>query len=187
MIKIHPEVYEVKEQGNIPADIMDEYGKLFSELPGTLPVTYEMKLKPDFEPVIRHARRVAVAGQEKVKQELEEMEQNGIIKKVTQATEWVSSMVAAEKKNTDELRICIDPRDLNQAAVCVIKKKRFNKDRPPTQDKHKKDSSKCKFCGYNHTIIHVGSVLRMAKLVLNVKKETTLRLSASHPRIAHQA
>ena len=24
-------------------------------------------------------------------------------------------MVAAEKKNTDELRICIDPRDLNQA------------------------------------------------------------------------
>ena len=34
-------------------------------------------------------------------------------------------------------------------------------------------------------IIHVGNVLRMAKLVLNVEKETTLRLYASHPRIAH--
>ena len=26
-------------------------------------------------------------------------------------------MVAAKKKNTDELRICIDPRDLNQALI----------------------------------------------------------------------
>ena len=26
-------------------------------------------------------------------------------------------MVAAEKKNTDELRICIDPQDLNQALM----------------------------------------------------------------------
>ena len=76
-----------------------------------------MKLKPDVEPVIRPARRVPVARQEKMKQKLEKMEQNGIIKKVTQATEWVSSMVAAEKKNTDELRICIDPRDLNQALM----------------------------------------------------------------------
>ena len=38
-----------------------------------------------------------------------------------------------------------------EAAVCVVKQKRFNKDKPPTQDKHKKDSSKCKFCGYNHS------------------------------------
>ena len=38
-----------------------------------------------------------------------------------------------------------------EAAVCVVKQKRFNKDKPPTHDKHKKDSSKCKFCGYNHS------------------------------------
>ena len=37
-----------------------------------------------------------------------------------------------------------------QAAACVLKKKRFNKDKPPSHDKHKKDSSKCKFCGYKH-------------------------------------
>ena len=41
----------------------------------------------------------------------------GIITKVTEPTEWVSSMVAAKKKNTDELRICIDPRDLNKALM----------------------------------------------------------------------
>ena len=38
-----------------------------------------------------------------------------------------------------------------EAAVCVVKQKRFNKDTPPTHDKHEKDSSKCKFCGNNRS------------------------------------
>ena len=41
----------------------------------------------------------------------------GVIKKVTEPTEWVSSMVAVGKMNTDNLRICIDPRNLNQAIM----------------------------------------------------------------------
>ena len=45
------------------------------------------------------------------------MQGDGIITKVTEPTEWVSSMVAAKKKNTEELRICIDPRDLNKALM----------------------------------------------------------------------
>ena len=118
LLTLHPEVHEVDQQHeNIPPDIYEKYSELFSDLPGTLPVVYKMKLRPDAQPVIRPPRRVPVARHEKVKQELEKMEQHGIIKKVTQATEWVSSMVAAEKKNTDELRICIDPRDLNQALM----------------------------------------------------------------------
>ena len=42
------------------------------------------------------------------------MEADGII---TEPTEWVSSMLAAKKKNTDELRIRIDPCDLNKALM----------------------------------------------------------------------
>jgi hypothetical protein len=38
---------------------------------------------------------------------------NGQITKVTEPTEWVSSMVVAIK--IDKVRICIDPRDLNKA------------------------------------------------------------------------
>ena len=117
LITTHPEVHELNDNHGVPPDIYDKYGELFSDLPGTLPVVYRMKLRPDAQPVIRPPRRVPVARHDKVKQELEKMEQHGIIKKVTQATEWVSSMVAAEKKNTDELRICIDPRDLNQALM----------------------------------------------------------------------
>ena len=118
LIKLHPEVYELEEQQpGIPPDIQEKYGSLFSDLPGTIPIVYKMKLKPDAQPVIRPPRKVPIAKKDRIKQELEKMEKNGIICKVTEATEWVSSMVAAEKKNTDELRICIDPRDLNQALM----------------------------------------------------------------------
>ena len=42
------------------------------------------------------------------------MEADGIIAKVTEPTPWVSSMVVVREKNGD-VRICIDPRDLNKA------------------------------------------------------------------------
>ena len=40
------------------------------------------------------------------------MEANGYIKQVDKPTEWVSSMVVAVNK--DKVRICVDPKDLNQ-------------------------------------------------------------------------
>ena len=90
LITLHPVVHKVDQQHeNIPPDIYEKYSELFSDLPGTLPVVYKMKLRPDAQPVIRPPRRVPVARHEKVKLELEEMEHHGIIKKVTQATEWV--------------------------------------------------------------------------------------------------
>ena len=54
---------------------------------------------------------------DKIKESLDKMEENGIIAQVNEPTEWVSSKVAAKTKNTDELRICIDPRDLNMALM----------------------------------------------------------------------
>jgi hypothetical protein len=41
------------------------------------------------------------------------MEKEGVIAKQTEPTDWVNSMVVVE--TTNKLRICIDPRDLNQA------------------------------------------------------------------------
>ena len=38
-----------------------------------------------------------------------------MIESVTEPTSWVSSFVAVKKKGKDEIRLCIDPRDLNHA------------------------------------------------------------------------
>ena len=38
----------------------------------------------------------------------------GVITRCNEPTDWVSSMAATHKKQTDQIRICIDPRDLNE-------------------------------------------------------------------------
>lgn len=52
--------------------------------------------------------------QDKVRAELNWMVDLGVMTPVTEPTKWVSSMVAIQKKNSD-IRLCIDPRDLNKA------------------------------------------------------------------------
>lgn len=43
---------------------------------------------------------------------LNRLEDRGI---VTESTDWVSALVVTAKKDTDDVRICIDPGDLNKA------------------------------------------------------------------------
>ena len=39
----------------------------------------------------------------------------GVIAPVTEATDWVNSMVATRKENKEEIRLCLDPGNLNKA------------------------------------------------------------------------
>ena len=64
---------------------------------------------------MKSARRLPLSLKQRIKTELDSMEKRGVISQVHEPTEWVSSMVAAKKKNKDEIRLCIDPRDLNLA------------------------------------------------------------------------
>ncbi len=91
------------------------YKDIFGPDLGKLPVEYRMKLDPEIKPVIRPPRRIPVSMQDKVKAELERMVKMGVIKPVSEPTSWVSSFVAVKKKGKEEIRICIDPRDLNHA------------------------------------------------------------------------
>ena len=49
-----------------------------------------------------------------IKEELDQMERTGVIEKVTEPTDWVSSLVYA-RKQSGKLIICLDPRDLNKS------------------------------------------------------------------------
>ena len=73
-----------------------------------------MRLDPDATPVVRPSRKIPLAMEESVKEELDRMVKIGAIVPVSEPTEWVSQMVAAKKKD-GSVRICIDPRDLNKA------------------------------------------------------------------------
>ena len=73
-----------------------------------------MEIKEDVSPVVVPPRKVPFAPKDRLKKELDHMEKMGIIEKVEKSTDWVNSLVVVEKPN-GKLRICLDPRSLNQA------------------------------------------------------------------------
>ena len=111
LISLGPEVYEVKTEKTI----IEEYPDLFDGKLGKLPVTCKLTVDPDVAPVVRPARKIPLAMRDRVKQELDSMVAQGVISPITEPTDWCSNMVCAKKKNKDEIRLCIDPRDLNKA------------------------------------------------------------------------
>lgn len=65
--------------------------------------------------------QILAAFRDELKKTLDDMESKGVIKKIDQPTDWVNSLVIAEKVKTEKLRLCLDPRDLNKA----IKREHF--------------------------------------------------------------
>ncbi len=93
------------------ADIFNGIGMFSGEC------TIHLHVDPSAKPVVHPPRRVPVALRDRLKQELDSMEDKSIIAKVTEPTDWVSSMVVVEKPKTGKLRVCIDPHDLNKAIL----------------------------------------------------------------------
>ena len=98
--------------------IKQEFPSLFTGL-GTLQGDYEIQVKPDAQPFsLGTARSIPLPLCDKVKQELDAMEAQGVISKVQQPTPWCTGMVVVKKKNGG-VRICIDLKPLNR---CVLKR-----------------------------------------------------------------
>lgn len=80
---------------------------------GHIGISSSFVLNPHHTTVQHAPRRVTVTLQKEVKEKIAEMEKKGIIQKVTEPTEWISSMIVVAKPR--KIRIRSDPRDLNKA------------------------------------------------------------------------
>ena len=98
---------------NCVDSVADDYADVFKGI-GCIPGEHHIAVKPDVTPTIYAARRVPHRIRQKFKTELDSMEKKGLIKKVTEPTEWVNPLVVVLKKN-GSLRICLDPGPLNMA------------------------------------------------------------------------
>ena len=90
-----------------------EYPDVFQGL-GRLKDSYSIEIDESVRPVVHAPRRVPVPMREKVRKKLDELECDGVLTPVTEASDWVSSMVIVQKPS-GQIRICIDPKDLNTA------------------------------------------------------------------------
>jgi hypothetical protein len=94
------------------SQILDSYKDVFEGL-GSLPGEYKIEIDPSVKPVQHQPRRVCQAMKQEIHAKIKDLENRGIIKRVTTPTDWISSMLTVKKPG--KLRICIDPRDLNTA------------------------------------------------------------------------
>ena len=106
-------------------DILSQYSGCFQGIghfPGDL---YKFHFKPDYKPARHAPRKVPVHLKAAFKEEIESLVKQGILEEVKVHTDWVNSEVIVEKDTGNhhspnhtvkkKLRICLDPRDLNEA------------------------------------------------------------------------
>ena len=94
----------------------EQFPSLFRGL-GKLEGEYSIKLQEGAKPfALTVPRRVAIPLMKQVKNELERMEQLGVIARVSEPTAWCAGMVVVPKPN-NKVRICVDLTRLNQS-VC---------------------------------------------------------------------
>ena len=94
--------------------IFHDYADVFTGL-GKLPGVYHIETDPNVKPTQSNPRRVPIPVQEELKDKIDELEQIGVLAKVTEPTQWISNMVVVRKPN--KLRVCIDPLELNKAII----------------------------------------------------------------------
>ena len=113
-------VHEVeKGESKTINGLIDEYKDTFGSL-GCFESEHHIEVDPKVEPIVSPPRRIPLAQRKKLSTKLEEMERDGVIKKVEDPTEWVNPMIIVNKPD-GSIRICMDPKRLNSA----IKREHF--------------------------------------------------------------
>ena len=106
-------------------DILSQYSSCFEGI-GCFPGDwYKFHLKPEYKPAQHAPRKVPIHLESAFKEEIESLVKQEILEEVKEHTDWVNSYVIIEKDTGNhhspnhtvkkKLRICLDPRDLNEA------------------------------------------------------------------------
>ena len=95
--------------------LKDLYPDRFTGI-GEFPGTCKFKLKENVKPSVEPPRKFPVHLQGEIAEELKAMESLGVIEKIPEGecTEWLSS-ITFSRKESGKLRLCLDPRNLNDA------------------------------------------------------------------------
>lgn len=97
--------------------IIQEFPKLFSGL-GKMEGEYNIVLKPGAKPFsLSTPRHISLPLLPKIKEELNRMEQQGVISKVEEPTEWCAPMVVVPKRSGRRVRIYTDLTELNKSVL----------------------------------------------------------------------
>ena len=86
---------------------MDAFKDVHTGL-GTLGPPLHISMNPNVTPIQAHPHWCSVAKEEKASDTVRDLERQGILKRVTGPTAWISNSVYREKPD-GSIRVCIDP------------------------------------------------------------------------------
>ena len=95
------------------SSVLADYKEVFTG-EGKLEKKLHLTVDKTVSPLILPVPKVPLAVKEPLKKEIDCLVAQEILKPVDTPTDWVSSMVVVTKSN-EKIRLCIDPKSLNQA------------------------------------------------------------------------
>jgi hypothetical protein len=106
----------VKTSSHDGSQLFEKYPQVCDGVGKMKNLSVKLHINENVVPVAQRHRRVPFHLRQKVEDELDRLEKLDIIEKVDGPTPWVSPIVVAPKaKNPDEVRICVDMRQANEA------------------------------------------------------------------------
>lgn len=96
--------------------MFNRFPEVFDGKLGDIPGFTRLLTKPDVLPVVEKPRRFAFAVKKKLCDALVQLRDLEIIAPVDEPTPWASNLIAVTKPN-GALRVCLDPKHLNEALI----------------------------------------------------------------------
>ena len=112
-------VSEITVQSEV--DIVSNFPSVFDDGIGSLPGEQHLVVDTEIKPSVNPVRKVPHSLVDDLKRELNKMEDDKVITKVFEPTQWESSLVTPQRKECGKLRVCIDPQKLN----IVLQRERY--------------------------------------------------------------
>ena len=107
------------EPGTVSCKTVEDLKKLypnsFNRL-GSLKGAYNIRVNPTVKPVTHARRKVPIESKEAIDKELDYLIEEEIITEQVEPTPWVSSVTFLRKPN-GEVRVCLDPSNLNKDII----------------------------------------------------------------------
>ena len=107
------------EPGTVSCKTMEDLKKLYPnsfDRLGSLKGAYNIRVDPTVKPATHARRKVPIKSKEAIDKELDYLIEEEIITEQVEPTPWVSSVTFPRKSN-GEVRVCLDPSNLNKAII----------------------------------------------------------------------
>ena len=107
------------EPGTVSCKTVEDLKKLYPnsfDRLGSLKGAYNIRVDPTVKPVTHARRKVPIESKEAIDKELDYLIEEEIITEQVEPTPWVSSVTFPRKPN-GEVRVCLDPSNLNKAII----------------------------------------------------------------------